>query len=121
MFSNILDAKRILREITLMRQLKHEYLIDLIEVLPPQDESNFRQLYVVMSLVSTDLKKLLKSNMCLKLKHVQTIIYNLICGIKFLHASNVLHRDLKPANILISEDCSIKLCDYGLARSLNGV
>jgi len=49
------------------------------------------------------------------------IIYNLLCSIKYLHESNVLHRDLKPANVLINEDCTVKLCDYGLARSITGV
>ena len=29
-----------------------------------------------------------------------------------------MHRDLKPANILISEDCVIKVCDFGLARTV---
>lgn len=48
-------------------------------------------------------------------------MYNLLCGIKYLHDSNVLHRDLKPANVLINEDCTVKLCDYGLARSISGI
>jgi len=48
-------------------------------------------------------------------------VYNLISAIKYLHDSNVIHRDLKPANILVNEDCTIKLCDYGLARSITGV
>ena len=38
-----------------------------------------------------------------------------------MHESKVIHRDLKPANILVNEDCSVKLCDYGLARSITGV
>lgn len=40
---------------------------------------------------------------------------------KYIHSCNVLHRDLKPANILINEDCTVKVCDFGLARSTTGV
>ena len=45
----------------------------------------------------------------------------MICAVKYLHSSNVLHRDLKPANILVNEDCSVKICDFGLARSIAGI
>lgn len=41
----------------------------------------------------------------------------MLCGLKYLHTSNILHRDLKPANILVNDDCSVKICDFGLARS----
>ena len=50
--------------------------------------------------------------------HVKRILFNLLCAIKFMHSSNIMHRDLKPANILISEECEIKICDFGMARSL---
>ena len=46
------------------------------------------------------------------------MLYNLLCGIRFCHSANVVHRDLKPANILINENCEVKLCDFGLARTL---
>lgn len=52
---------------------------------------------------------------------MQTIIYNILVGLKYLHSANILHRDLKPANILINDDCSIKICDFGLARSAQGI
>jgi mitogen-activated protein kinase 1/3 len=48
-------------------------------------------------------------------------VYNLLCAVKYLHSANVLHRDLKPANILVNEDCSVKICDFGLARSIAGI
>ena len=74
-----------------------------------------------MEFAESDLKKILKSTINLEILHIQTIIYNLLCAIKYLHESKVIHRDLKPANILVNEDCSVKLCDYGLARSITGV
>jgi mitogen-activated protein kinase 1/3 len=50
--------------------------------------------------------------------HVLIIIYNILCSLKFLKSANVVHRDLKPANILINDNCHVKLCDFGLSRTL---
>ena len=33
-----------------------------------------------------------------------------------MHSAGVIHRDLKPANVLLNEDCTLKVCDFGLAR-----
>ena len=43
-------------------------------------------------------------------------MFNLLCGLQFVHSSGIIHRDLKPSNVLITEECTAKICDFGLAR-----
>ena len=35
-----------------------------------------------------------------------------------MHSADIVHRDLKPANVLVNQNCDLKVCDFGLARSL---
>ena len=42
-------------------------------------------------------------------EHIQTFLYQMLTGLKFIHSASVIHRDLKPANILLNEDCSLKV------------
>ena len=121
LFDDLIDCKRILREIILLRKLDHPNLISIIEIIPPKDKDNFESLYIVMEYCQSDLKKLFKSPIHLEPLHLETLAYNILCGLKYLHSAEVLHRDLKPANVLINEDCSVKICDFGLARSVEGV
>lgn len=118
-FEDEVDCKRILREITLLRKLDHPNIVKIIEILEPKEPHKFTTLFVVMDYMESDLKKVIRSPINLELAHVQTILYRLCQSVKHLHDVNVLHRDIKPANVLIKEDCSIKLCDFGLARELN--
>jgi serine/threonine protein kinase len=41
--------------------------------------------------------------------------------LKYLHKAKIIHRDLKPGNILVNNDCTIQICDFGLARSMDGI
>jgi mitogen-activated protein kinase 1/3 len=50
--------------------------------------------------------------------HVMVILYNLLCALNYIHTANLMHRDLKPANILINDECAVKLCDFGLSRTV---
>ena len=73
-----------------------------------------------MEYMEHDLKQLLNNSHKTKFSedHIKLLIYNLIRAIKFLHSANVMHRDIKPANILIDDKCNVKICDFGLARTL---
>ena len=69
-FDDETDCKRILREISLMRKLKHPFLVELVEILQPKSPQSFDTLYVVMEYAESDLKEIIKSNISLKLRHI---------------------------------------------------
>ena len=71
-----------------------------------------------MEYAETDLKKLIKSPSFLDHEQVKHLFYQALVGVKYMHSAKILHRDLKPANILINSDCSLKICDFGLSRSV---
>lgn len=35
-----------------------------------------------------------------------------------MHSGDVIHRDLKPRNLLVNSNCDLKICDFGLARTM---
>lgn len=114
-FENMYEAKRILREICIMRILNHPHIVRIIEVLVT--EKSFRTIYIVMESAQSDLKKIVKSATYLNFDQVKYMLYQAVCGLRYIHSANILHRDLKPANILVNGDCTIKICDFGLSRS----
>merc|ERR1719499_1939159 len=77
----------------------------------------FDELYVVMEICDSDLKKLIKTDVSLTPLHIDTLLYNLLVGLHYLHSCGIYHRDLKPANVLVNQDCSVKICDFGLSRA----
>ncbi|RLN98794.1 hypothetical protein BBJ28_00022457 [Nothophytophthora sp. Chile5] len=120
-FNDLIDAKRILREIRLMRHLNHPNLVNLLDLLRPPTLQEFNDVYIVMDLMETDLHRVIHSNQSISDDHVQYFLYQMLVAIHYIHSAEVLHRDLKPSNILVNSDCDLKLCDFGLARGIQGM
>lgn len=78
-----------------------------------------RDANLVAELMECDLAAIIRSGQPLTDAHFQSFIYQILCGLKYIHSANVLHRDLKPGNLLVNADCELKICDFGLARGFS--
>lgn len=116
LFESIGDGKRILREIRLMRVLQCEQILGITDMEVPVDPDTFNEIYIVSPLFNKDLERILRAKVELSDVHVQYFVYQMLCGLKYMHSASIVHRDLKPANILVQESCDLVLCDLGLAR-----
>lgn len=76
----------------------------------------FETLFFVFESVRTDLAWAMATGVELSFEQAKVLIFNMLCGVNFIHSAGVIHRDLKPSNILIESDCTAKICDFGLAR-----
>ncbi|XP_030760629.1 cyclin-dependent-like kinase 5 isoform X2 [Sitophilus oryzae] len=102
-----------LREICLLKELKHKNIVRLYDVLHSD-----KKLTLVFEHCDQDLKKYFDSlNGDIDLDVVKSFMYQLLRGLAFCHNHNVLHRDLKPQNLLINKNGELKLADFGLARA----
>ncbi|KAM7503096.1 hypothetical protein LguiB_002000 [Lonicera macranthoides] len=115
-FEHISDAARILREIKLLRLLRHPDIVEIKHIMLPPSRRDFKDIYVVFELMESDLHQVIKANDDLTREHYQFFLYQLLRALKYIHTANVFHRDLKPKNILANANCKLKICDFGLAR-----
>ncbi|CAN8318147.1 unnamed protein product [Cochlearia groenlandica] len=115
-FEHISDAVRILREIKLLRLLRHPDIVEIKHIMLPPSRREFKDIYVVFELMESDLHQVIKANDDLTREHYQFFLYQLLRALKYIHTANVYHRDLKPKNILANANCKLKICDFGLAR-----
>ena len=73
--------------------------------------------YLVMERVrSVTLKDHCKASSLLSLDDIHSILNQMLAGLSAIHAAGIVHRDLKPANVMLAEDDTVKLTDFGIAR-----
>ena len=108
--------KTALREIRILKQLRHDHIVFLIEVFRHDNH-----IFLVFEQLSrTILEELdgLKSYKGIDPIEAQKIIWQLLKAVSFIHMKQIIHRDIKPENMLLSQNGVLKICDFGFARSI---
>ena len=101
-FEDLVDAKRIVREIHLLRSFDHDNVIRVVDLFTPQPHTDFNDVYIVSDLMETDMHRVIYSKQQLTAEHIQFFLYQMLCGLNYIHSCGVVHRDLKPSNVLLN-------------------
>jgi len=108
-------VRRFQREALSASSLSHPNIVEMYDV--GEDDGIY---YIIMEYVEgKTLKQLIKKRGSITLSEAIDIMLQLTEGIAHAHDSYIIHRDLKPQNIMIKEDGSIKITDFGIAVALN--
>jgi mitogen-activated protein kinase 1/3 len=105
------DISQVIREINILEHVDHPNIVKLYDV----KHGRFGRMYFMYEYVETDMSKIIESKQFITNEHVRFFMYQIACGIQYLHSANIIHRDIKPANILMNADCSVKICDFGMS------
>lgn len=109
------DAQRTFREVMYLQALSgHENIVKIQSVVRADND---KDIYIIFDYMDTDLNQVIKARI-LEDIHIRYIIYQLLKALKYIHSAKLLHRDIKPSNILLDASCRLKLCDFGLCRSI---
>jgi mitogen-activated protein kinase 1/3 len=113
-------------------------IISILDIIKPSSIDAFKEVYcashltspdpsqrflidtlskVIQELMETDMHRVIRTQ-DLSDDHAQYFIYQTLRALKALHSADVIHRDLKPSNLLLNANCDLKVCDFGLARSV---
>ncbi|XP_058806083.1 cyclin-dependent kinase 14 isoform X2 [Phymastichus coffea] len=104
-----------IREASLLKELKHNNIVTLHDIIHTRETLTF-----VFEYVHTDLSQYMErygGGGGLDPHNVKLFLFQLLRGLSYCHRRRVLHRDVKPQNLLISEIGELKLADFGLARA----
>lgn len=115
-FCDVVDAKRILREIKLLRHLNaHENIIQIYDLMcgPKPNDHNFEDIYIVTNLMESDLERIIKSRQVLTDQHLQYFLYQMLRGLKYVHSGLSVcqqsdHFSTKPMDIFTYLEAPLK-------------
>ncbi|CAD8144028.1 unnamed protein product [Paramecium octaurelia] len=108
------DLANLRQEIEILRRLKHENIILLLDAFETAGE-----FCLVTEFGQGVLFEILEDDRKISESEVRIIAQQLVRALHYLHSNRIIHRDMKPQNILISADGVVKLIDFGFARAMS--
>jgi len=121
------DLRNLRQEISILRTLRHENIILLLDWFETRDEicvvTEYAQVRATvcssaLKPMQGELFEILEDDGHLHEDIVRNIARQLVKALHYLHSNRVIHRDMKPQNVLIGAHGTVKLCDFGFARSM---
>ena len=93
---------------------KNRYFVEIIDVLYSVD---FRYIFFILKDEGVDLQMQINNkdfDYNIRIPDISRhIIFQVVCGLKYLHDKNLSHNDIKPGNIVVSKEGKAKICDMG--------
>jgi len=108
-------VERFRREARALAQLNHPNIVTVID----RGDFEGRQFIVFEHVDGETLKSLVERSGPLPVDQAIALVHQIARGLSFAHEHGVVHRDVKPQNVLIDENATAKVTDFGIARSLD--
>ena len=108
------DVNNVFREARITNDLRHQNIVDIITAYPDNNAT-----HIVMELLPGSLKDKLDEDKSFDVDTALHITNQVCSAISYAHSKKVFHRDLKPHNILMTDDGTPKVTDFGLSRFTN--
>lgn len=109
--------KRIEQEVQIHSSLNHPNIVQFYDAIEDQGVIHIVMEYCPNGTVAHAMDHC--TNRKLPLDRVRRYMFELGQAVRYMHAKIVVHRDLKPTNMLLDADDHVKLCDFGLATTVN--
>ncbi|EXJ80410.1 STE/STE11 protein kinase [Capronia coronata CBS 617.96] len=103
------------QEITLLQGLRHEHIVQYLGTSSDEDHLNIFLEYVPGGSIAG----MLKQYNTFQEPLVRNFTRQILEGLSYLHARNIIHRDIKGANILVDNRGAVKISDFGVSKKTN--